>query len=193
MTSDFFLRPVFLLVFLRAVQSQQIRSISPGQKWPGFCFARMQYSSIQAFTTCFAVSMQLYRPHSKTAYRALQRLFLRLHPLNRPRYQTDKSGYNTTCATLKGTHTPGRTQQIPATPDAVQASTAAYYNNVYKGADHARRCSISQTMPARRALDASHARQGSPAAGARRAARNHWRLPPYLFSGFRPIANKGEQ
>ena len=25
---------------------------------------------------------------------------------------------------------------------------AAYYNNVYKGADHARRCSISQTMPA---------------------------------------------
>lgn len=27
-------------------------------------------------------------------------------------------------------------------------------------------------------------------AAQRRAARNHWRLPPYLFSGFRPIANK---
>lgn len=25
------------------------------------------------------------------------------------------------------------------------------------------------------------------------AARNHWRLSPHLFSGFRPIANKGEQ
>lgn len=92
---------------------------------------------------------------------------------------------------------------------------------------HARRCSISQTMPAaaggvstctgsaRRRLDTSHARRfavwhwvngqgaqgqlgtlhpaGSPAAGTRRAARNHWRLPLRLFSGFRPIANKGEQ
>lgn len=36
-------------------------------------------------------------------------------------------------------------------------------------------------------------RRGSPAAGARWAARNHWRLSPHLFSGFRPIANKGEQ
>lgn len=26
-----------------------------------------------------------------------------------------------------------------------------------------------------------------------RAARNHWWLAPHLFSGFRPIANKGEQ
>lgn len=36
-------------------------------------------------------------------------------------------------------------------------------------------------------------RRGSPAAGAWRAARNHWRLSPYLFSGFRPIANRGQQ
>lgn len=36
-------------------------------------------------------------------------------------------------------------------------------------------------------------RRGSPATGARRAARNHWRLAPQLFSGFRPIANKGEK
>ena len=27
----------------------------------------------------------------------------------------------------------------------------------------------------------------------RRAARNHWRLSPHLFSGFRPIANRGQQ
>nr|DAP77284.1 MAG TPA: hypothetical protein [Caudoviricetes sp.] len=36
-------------------------------------------------------------------------------------------------------------------------------------------------------------RQGSQAAGARRAARNHWRLSPHLFSGFRPIANRGQK
>lgn len=29
--------------------------------------------------------------------------------------------------------------------------------------------------------------------GAQRAARNHWRLPPQLFSGFRPITNRGQQ
>lgn len=42
-----------------------------------------------------------YRQHLKTAHRALQRLFLRLYPLNRPRYQTDKSGYNTARVTLE--------------------------------------------------------------------------------------------
>ena len=36
-------------------------------------------------------------------------------------------------------------------------------------------------------------RRGSPAERARRAERNHWRLPPQLFSGFRPIANRGQQ
>lgn len=41
----------------------------------------------------------------------------------------------------------------------------SYYNKVYKGAGarllwiHARRCNTSQTMPARRRLDASHARR----------------------------------
>lgn len=57
--------------------------------------------------------MQLYRPCRKTAYRALQRRFLRLHPLNRPRYQTDTSGYNTTCDTMEGIHAPGRAQISP--------------------------------------------------------------------------------
>ena len=64
---------------------------------------------------------------------------------------------------------------------------------------------------ARRGLDASHTRRlavwhrvggqggrsgtlhpaGQSSGGG--AARNHWRLSPHLFSGFRPIANKGEQ
>ena len=79
--------------------------------------------------------------------------------------------------------------QIPTPRRTLYRSVqTAYYNKVYKSVPllwiHARRCSKSQTMPARR---------DSPAAGARRAARNHWRLSPQLFSGFRPIANKGQQ
>lgn len=80
-----------------------------------FIFARIQYSSIQAFTARFTVSMQLYSQRHKTAHRALQRLFLRLCPLNRPRYQTDTNGYNTTRATLERIHAPGRAQPIPDT------------------------------------------------------------------------------
>ena len=70
---------------------------------------------MQAFTARFAVSMQLYRLRNKTAHTALQRLFLQLHPFNRPRYQTDTSGYNTTCATLEGIHAPGHAPPIPDT------------------------------------------------------------------------------
>lgn len=126
-------------------------TIIPRPRWRGFSFAlhpdrckafffaRMQYSPKQAFTACFAVSMQLYRPRHKTAHRALQRLFLRLHPFNRKRYQTDTSGYNTACTTLKSIHAPGRSPPVPdtvATPDAVQVSAAAYYNKVYKRVQH---------------------------------------------------------
>jgi len=69
------LYPVFLLVFLCALQGQQIRSISPGQKWPGFSFALhllrvqgfyfalLQYSTIQAFTARFVLLMQ-FIPHT---------------------------------------------------------------------------------------------------------------------------------
>lgn len=80
-----------------------------------FIFARIQYSSIQAFTARFTVSMQLYSQRHKTAHRALQRLFLRLCPLNRPRYQTDTNGYNTTCDTLEHLPASGRPQPIPDT------------------------------------------------------------------------------
>lgn len=113
------------MVFLCAVQSVQIRSISPGQKWPGFSFALhllrvqgfyfalLQYNHTQAFTARFAPSMQFYRQRYKTTRRALQRLFLRLCPLNRPRYQTETSGYNTACATLERITAAQRLQYIP--------------------------------------------------------------------------------
>lgn len=111
-THDFFLHPVFLLVFLGAVQSVQIRRISPGQKWPGFSFAlhptrcrafilslynTAPYKRLQRVLYCLC---KLYHPRHKTARRALQALFLRFAPFCRHKYQTDTSGYNTTCATL---------------------------------------------------------------------------------------------
>lgn len=82
-----------------------------------FCPAAMHpYTSV--YSEFCAVHAKLYRTCRKTAHRALQRLFLRFAPFNRPQYQTGTSGYNATCAT----------------PNAVQVSATAYYNNVYKGA-----------------------------------------------------------
>ena len=206
----------------------------------------MQYSPTQAFTARFAVSMKLYNPRNKTVHRALQWLFLRLRPLNRPRYQTNTSGYNTTCDTLEGIHAPGRPQPIPDTTATPGRCTGQHSPPIII------RYIRWQTMPARRGqllpcMDrwqvlthcqqyrpgapaegsastpaqgqpggvlmlstpggwrsgtgsavrpgtlVPFTRRGSPAAGSRRAARNHWRLPPYLFSGFRPIANRGQQ
>nr|DAE71798.1 MAG TPA: hypothetical protein [Caudoviricetes sp.] len=48
-------------------------------------------------------------------------------------------------------------------------------------------------MSARWRLDASHTWRGSPAAWARRADGTIDGLQPRLFSGFRPIANRGRQ
>nr|DAY84075.1 MAG TPA: hypothetical protein [Caudoviricetes sp.] len=68
------MHPVLLLVLLCAVQGVQIRSISPGQKWPGFSFAlhllkvqgfyfaKLQYSQMQTFTSCFIPFMQVIPP-----------------------------------------------------------------------------------------------------------------------------------
>ena len=174
---------------------------------------------MQAFAVRFVPFMQLYRSRYKTAHRALQWLFMRFSLFCRPRYQTGTNGYNTACDTLKRLPAPERPTPIPRyhrrAGTLYRSAQPPYYNKVYKGARvrpllwiHARQCSTSQTMPARRGLDASHARRlaiwhrvspapstrrGSPAAGVRRAARNHWRLSPHLFSGFRPIANKDKQ
>lgn len=88
-------------------------------------------------------SCKLYRPRRKTAHRALQGRFRQFDPFHRIRYKTDTSGYNTTCATLERITAPQHFQRIPdttATPDAVQVSTAAYYNKVYKSAAHRKLC-----------------------------------------------------
>lgn len=81
----------------------------------GFYFAMLRYSNIQSFTADFITYMQLYRPRNKTSCRALQGLFLRLYPLNRPRYQTGTSGYNAACATLEHITAPVLHTPIPDT------------------------------------------------------------------------------
>ena len=137
------------------------------------------YKRLQRVLPC---QCNLYNPCPKTAHTALQWLFLRLCPLNRPQYQTDKSGYNTTCDTLEGIHAPGRTQPIPNTTATQGRCTGQHRPPII--IMYIRR----QTMQARRGLDAFHARRlaiwhrsavrarrlapftrrGSPATGARR-------------------------
>lgn len=74
----------------------------------------------------------------------------------------------------------------PCQPGGVSVSTCT---------GSARRLEVWHRLAVRahRASLVPSTRRGSPAAGARLAARNHWRLSPQLFSGFRPIANKGKQ
>lgn len=67
-----------------------------------------------------------------------------------------------------------RQYQIPPPRRTLyRPAQTAYYNNVYKGAPCTRR--------------------GGPAAEARRAGGTTGGLPPLLFSGFRPIANRGQK
>lgn len=75
------------------------------------CCNTAQYKRLQRVLR--SQCRELYRQHRKTAHRALQWRFLRLYPLNRPRYQTDTSGYNATCATLERITTPQHLQRIP--------------------------------------------------------------------------------
>lgn len=83
--------------------------------------------------------------------------------------------------------------------------SAAYYRPYKPGGGqrlHLYRVSpaASQYLPRPAACDLAPGKPGalhpagqSSSRGSSAAARNHWRLPPYLFSGFRPIANRGQQ
>ena len=155
--------------------------------------------------------MQLYHQHRKTARRALQALFRLFAPFYRRKYQTNTSGYNTACTTLERITAPGRPPAHTRYHRHAGRCTGhssrpiiIRYIRVQRCAllwIHARRCSRSQTVPARRGqlllcvdrwqvLHPAHllrgqrlhlyrvspapsTRRGSPAAGARRAARNY--------------------
>lgn len=99
---------------MKNIQTEKVQKASLRR---GFYFALLQCSHIQAFTTRFAPSMQLYHPRHKTAHRALQGCILIYVPFYSRKYQTNTRGYNTACALIW---------------------------------IHARQCSISQTMQARR-------------------------------------------
>ena len=157
----------------------------------------------QPNTSVYGAFCELYRPRHKTAHRVLQGLFLRLHPLNRPRYQPDTSGYNTTCATLhrsaqpyiiimyiKGQTMPAAAGRLLSCADRLQVLHPAHPLRDQPGGVSA--LPGIKTGPGRNRLDLAHVRRCAFSL-ARRAARNYWRLSPHLFSGFRPIANRGQQ
>ena len=99
--NDIFLYPVFLLVLFVAVQSIQIRSIPPGQKWPGFsfalhllrvkgyCFAPLQYAHIQAFTVAFILFMQFIQSMPQNNVQSFTGAFPALCPILPP-YISDR-------------------------------------------------------------------------------------------------------
>lgn len=164
-----------------------------------FCSAAIQpYTSV--YSVFCVVHATIYRKRRKTVHRALQWLLLWFAPFYRRRYQTDTSGYNTTCTTLERiTHarTACTRYQIPPPRRTLYRSTQPpYYNNVYKGAwvqQIADRASPEGSRCFPRLALAWHRVSLALCFLPGTAARNHWRLSPQLFSGFRPITNKGEQ
>lgn len=119
--------------------------------------------------------------------------------------------YRTACATLERLPAPGRLAPIPdttATPghSADQHSRpiiiryirhAACYGSMPDSATHRRPCQPGGvSMLLTPGISMAPGWPGISLAlcflpGT--AARNHWRLAPQLFSGFRPIANRGQQ
>lgn len=154
-TNDFFLCPVLLLVFLGAVQGVQIRSISPGQKWPGFSFALhllrvpgfyfalLQYSHTQAFTAYLMLSMQFIQPAPQNsaqnftgAFPVICRVLLLLCGR--------ASGYAAQPARRWRAYRQAqclRQYQIPAPRRTLYRSAQQpYYNKVYKSAAYRKPC-----------------------------------------------------
>lgn len=165
----------------------------------GFYFALLQCSPIQAFTADFASFMQLYHPRYKTVHRALQGLFLLFAVFCRCRV-SGASSYTAPPAPrwdVSQRRSTSSAHQIPAPRrDAVQLSTAAYYNKVYKGAgvqQIADRASPEGSRCFPRLALAWHRVSLALCFLPGTAARNHWQLSPQLFSGFRTIANRSQQ
>lgn len=154
------------------------------------CYNTPKYKRLQwlLYRPC-----SLYRKRHKTA---LQVLFQRFAPFCCRIYQTDTSGHNTHLRHVGAHHnaasSPSHTRyqhhtgRCTGQPGGVSSSACT---------GSARRLAIwnRSAVRAHRVSPAPSTRRGKPAARARRAARNHWRLPPHLFSGCRPIANSGQQ
>ena len=178
----------------------------------------MQYSPKQAFTACFAVLMQNYTAHATKQHTGLYNGFSydctrsTTHD-NRPA-QADIIPLVPRWRAYPCPDALNQYQTPPPRRDAAQVSTARLLYKVYKRVQGVRllrgqrlhlhrvspagsRCfprpAAGGLAPGQQSGRAPSTRRGSPVVGQRRAARNHWRLSPHLFSGFRPIANRGQQ
>lgn len=159
----------------------------------GFYFALRQCSPIQAFTVSFAPSMQNYTAHATKQRTGLYSGFScdyarsTAHDTRPTQAAIIPPAPRWSVSQRRNTSS---TYQIPTSHRTLYGSAQPpYYNKVYEGAP------CYGSMPARRGLDTSHARRlviwhwsavrayrvspahfirrGSPAAGTRRAARNH--------------------
>lgn len=170
----------------------------------GFSFALLQYSPIQAFTAAFISSMKLYIQNIKTVHRALQRLSVDLTYYSAHNTAAAQAAYTPTATRWRAYRQAQHLPQYQIPPPRLtlyRATQPPYYNKVYKYAPllriHTRRCIIAQTMPARRLTiwHRSAVRAHPPPGGAvqQRAGGTTGGLPSLLFSGFRPITNRGQQ
>ena len=157
-----------------------------------FIFARRRISHAQAFTVAFLSSTPIYHHNAKTVYRALQgrfRLFaLFQHTIHQPHkppiYHTRHAGGHTVkrciCTDTRYNRHAGHCAAQHSRPIIImyiRVQGCAPVIGPYQAVPHI----------------ADHASPAGLSSGRGAAARNHWRLAPHLFSGFRPIANRGQQ
>ena len=107
----------------------------------GFSFARMQYSPAQAFTACFVLSMQFIPPMPQSSAHGFTVAFPAIAPAQQPTIQ-DRHKRLQCHLRHAGGHTRARTRSTDTRYNRHagtlhRSAQTAYYNNVYKRADHA--------------------------------------------------------
>lgn len=139
------------------------------------CYTIQPHTSV--YSAFCIVNATLYSKRHKAACRTLQALFLRFHPLNRQRYQTDTSGYNTACTTLERITAPHRTLYRSA-----QHPIIIRYIRVQGCTPVVDPCQTVQQIADRASPVASRCFP-RPTAG---SGRNHWRLAAASLFGLSP-------
>lgn len=151
----------------------------------------------------FVPSMQLYRPRYKTdisGYNTTRDTLDDIHAPGRAQLIPDTTTTQGHCTDqhrppiiimyIKGQTMPAAAGQLLPCADRWQVLHPAHPLRGQPGGVSA--LPGIETGPDRNRLDLAHVRRCAFFLE-RQAARNHWRLPPHLFSGCRPIANRGQQ
>lgn len=170
-----------------------------------FLFSLLQYSHAQAFAVPFVSSMQIIPPQTQNRLQGFTGAFPTIRPILRLLF-CGASGYAVQPARRWRVYKQAQhlhRYQIPTPRQTLYRSAQPpYYNKVYIRVQrcallwiHVRRCSITQTMPARRTESTRHFPPGGAARqqerGGQRGTIDGCRR--ISFSGFRPIANRGQQ